>query len=343
MAFEANIEKFNGPLDLMLHLIREEKLDIFDLDMELLCEQYLNYINTMIDLKLEVESEYLVELTTLLEYKSKKLLPKREDETLEDNYEEDPKERLIRRLLEYQRFKEAAEQLEDRFIERQSQYAKAMSDSESLIKVDEVKVYEGEVRDLWRAMNRVLRRQMIARPLSTKLATKEVSIEDIRNCTDILNDRLKGTIVTELKDKMAAIKPILDKSVKRHEMLFNAFYGAFVKFASETMYFSGKSNLMYQPEFSDVEKLKELMKVVDDSKLFRDLFDQKDDKTLALKTSSGSELYWVDDMAVVSSNIQINENEKARLMVVGPNRMQYDRVLSLLDYIASEIEKIYKY
>ena len=178
MAFEANIEKFNGPLDLMLHLIREEKLDIFDLDMELLCEQYLNYINTMIDLKLEVESEYLVELTTLLEYKSKKLLPKREDETLEDNYEEDPKERLIRRLLEYQRFKEAAEQLEDRFIERQSQYAKAMSDSESLIKVDEVKVYEGEVRDLWRAMNRVLRRQMIARPLSTKLATKEVSIED---------------------------------------------------------------------------------------------------------------------------------------------------------------------
>lgn len=171
---------------------------------------------------------------------------------------------------------------------------------------------------------------------------EEVSIEDIRNCTDILNDRLKGTIVTELKDKMTAIKPILDKSVKRHEMLFNAFYGAFVKFASETMYFSGKSNLMYQPEFSDVEKLKELMKVVDDSKLFRDLFDQKDDKTLALKTSSGSELYWVDDMAVVSSNIQINENEKARLMVVGPNRMQYDRVLSLLDYISSEIEKFYK-
>ena len=84
------------------------------------------------------------------------------------------------------------------------------------------------------------------------------------------------------------------------------------------------------------------MKVVDDSKLFRDLFDQKDDKTLALKTSSGSELYWVDDMAVVSSNIQINENEKARLMVVGPNRMQYDRVLSLLDYISSEIEKFYK-
>ena len=178
MAFEANIEKFSGPLDLMLHLIKEEKLDIFDLDMELLCDQYLAYLNKMAKLKLEIESEYLVELTVLLEYKSKKLLPKREDEQLEDSFEEDPKERLIRRLLEYQRYKEASEKLEDRFIERQSQYAKSMSDSENIIKEEVDNRYDGEVKDLWRAMNRVMRRLQLAKPITTKLTRKEISIED---------------------------------------------------------------------------------------------------------------------------------------------------------------------
>lgn len=173
---------------------------------------------------------------------------------------------------------------------------------------------------------------------------EDVSLEDIQNCTDILNDRLKGTKVSGLKDKLEAIKPILNKTVKRHEMLFNAFYGAFVKFATETIYFRGKSNIMYQPEFSDVEKLKEFMKVIDNSKLFRQLIDpQSDDgNKLALKTKSGSELVWLDDIAVVSSDIKVSENESAKLMVVGPNRMQYDRVLSLLDFISEEIAKIYK-
>ena len=129
-------------------------------------------------------------------------------------------------------------------------------------------------------------------------------------------------------------------------MLFNAFYGAFVKFASDTLYFSGTSNMMYQPEFSDIEKLKEFMKLVDDSTLFRQLLDHSDNteksNTLALKTKSGTDLVWMDDIAVVSSDIRIGDNESAKLMVVGPNRMQYDRILSLLDFISKEIEKIYK-
>ena len=97
----------------------------------------------------------------------------------------------------------------------------------------------------------------------------EVSLEDIKNCTEVLNDRLKGTPIVELQMKMASIKPILSQYVKRHEMLFNAFYGAFVKFASENLYFSGTSNMMYQPEFSDLDRLKELMRIMDDSKLFK--------------------------------------------------------------------------
>ncbi len=170
----------------------------------------------------------------------------------------------------------------------------------------------------------------------------EVSLEDIKNCTEVLNDRLKGTPIVELQTKMASIKPILSQYVKRHEMLFNAFYGAFVKFASENLYFSGTSNMMYQPEFSDLDRLKELMRIMDDSKLFKQMLSNENQKKLVLKTHDGTDLVWLDDIAVVSSNIRIGENEKARLMVVGPNRMQYDRILGLLDYISQEIEKFYK-
>ena len=81
----------------------------------------------------------------------------------------------------------------------------------------------------------------------------EVTIDDIETCTDILNDRLKGTYIHELPEKLESLRPILTKSVQRFEMLYNAFAGAFVKFASETLYFDGTSNMMYQPEYADVE------------------------------------------------------------------------------------------
>ncbi|MBQ1533985.1 MAG: heat-inducible transcription repressor HrcA, partial [Erysipelotrichaceae bacterium] len=103
----------------------------------------------------------------------------------------------------------------------------------------------------------------------------EVPIEDIQTCTDILNDRLKGTPIQDLPEKLESLKPILTKSVQRFEMLYNAFAGAFVKFASETLYFDGTTNMMYQPEYADIEKLKELTKFFDDSRLFRSLVDKQ--------------------------------------------------------------------
>ena len=89
MSFQVNTQQFEGPLDLMLHLIKEHELDLFDLDISVLADQYLSYLNQMEHLHLEVESEYLVELATLIEYKSRKLLPK-DDSKLEAEYEEDP-------------------------------------------------------------------------------------------------------------------------------------------------------------------------------------------------------------------------------------------------------------
>ncbi|MBQ2658338.1 MAG: segregation/condensation protein A [Erysipelotrichaceae bacterium] len=177
MGFEVETLKFEGPLDLMLHLIHEQQLDIFDLDMEVLTDQYIAYLHAMEDLQLEIESEYLVELATLIEYKSKKLLPKRSDD-LEDDYE-DPKDRLVRRLLEYQKYKEVSAALYDSFVERQDQLSKPLSLDRFIKEGDlENQKVEGDPYDLLKAMNKVLRRLQLSRPLDIKVTQKELSPEE---------------------------------------------------------------------------------------------------------------------------------------------------------------------
>ena len=176
MAFNLMTEKFEGPLDLMLHLIREQKLDIFDLDMEVLTDQYLAYLNKMEELHLEIESEYLLELAILIEYKSKKLLPK--DEKDEGLQVEDPKELLVQRLLEYQKYKEASYKLNDNYISRQEIFSKSPSYEDYLEKDSDENKIEGNPNDLFKAMNRMLRKMQLSKPINTSFANKEISIDD---------------------------------------------------------------------------------------------------------------------------------------------------------------------
>lgn len=175
MGFEVDTLKFEGPLDLMLHLIKEQQLDIFDLDMVTLADQYIAYLNAMEELQLEIESEYLVELAILIEYKSRKLLPK-PAEPLEDDYEEDPRERLVKRLLEYQQYKDVSEKLYTSYLERQDQLSKPLTFFEN--EDDSQRRLEGDPYDLYKAMSRVLRRVELNRPIETRFTRKEVSTED---------------------------------------------------------------------------------------------------------------------------------------------------------------------
>ena len=158
MAFEIKIDQFEGPLDLMLHLIKENKLDLFDLDMNILCEQYLNYLNAMESMHLEVASEFLSELSGLIEYKSKKMLP-REKVEISEEYEEDQRDKLVRRLIEYQRFKSISQEFSKMYEERQRQMSKPLSDTTSQWIVSSDDTFEGNPYDLIKAMNRVIRRK----------------------------------------------------------------------------------------------------------------------------------------------------------------------------------------
>ncbi len=179
MPFTVTIDQFEGPLDLMLHLIREKELDLFDLDLHVLTEQYLLYLNQMEQMHLEICSEYLVELATLIEGKSRKLLPKQQDAQISDEYQEDPRDQLVRRLLEYQQFKDISTQLKELYQQRQLQIGKPISiESEAWIRANEDQPVQGSPYELAKAMTKCLRRMRLTRPIETKYTSKELSVED---------------------------------------------------------------------------------------------------------------------------------------------------------------------
>ncbi|MFZ3013674.1 MAG: segregation/condensation protein A, partial [Nitrospira sp.] len=112
LPYQVRIENFEGPLDLLLHLIKKNEINIYDIPVAMIARQYLEYLEAMEELNLNVAGDFLVMAATLLQIKSKMLLPV--DETSDDDEEgPDPREELVRRLLEYKGFKEAARQLAD--------------------------------------------------------------------------------------------------------------------------------------------------------------------------------------------------------------------------------------
>lgn len=167
-----------------------------------------------------------------------------------------------------------------------------------------------------------------------------VSLNDLQTCCMLLNDKLTGTAICDIVEKMREIQPLLAAHIARHEVLFEAFVNAFMKFAGDHVYCSGQNNMLYQPEFYDINKLRQVMKMLEDSSLFRQLANHEGD--LAVQIGGSDELIQIDDVAVVTSKFHLNEGEEGQLMIVGPSRMQYSRVVALMEYMSQVIEDLYK-
>src|SRR5258707_14223720 len=120
-AYAVKLDHFEGPLELLIHLIKKNEVNIYDIPIALVTEQYLSYITLMQELNLDVAGEFLVMASTLIHIKSRMLLP-RPDPAQDDQADEDPREALIRRLLEHQKYKAAAELLHDRETLRSAQF-----------------------------------------------------------------------------------------------------------------------------------------------------------------------------------------------------------------------------
>ncbi len=178
MSFTVNSTAFEGPLDLMLHLIREKKLDLFALDVDVLIDQYIAFIHALDKMHLEIASEFLVEFAALTEYKSRRCLPRDESLLEADDYQKDTREELIRRLIEYQKFKEVSETLQHRFEERALQMPKPI-DREVLKMAEEenLNFLQVDSYDLIKAMKRCLTRFRLVNNVEVRIAQRELSIE----------------------------------------------------------------------------------------------------------------------------------------------------------------------
>lgn len=225
MEYKVMCPEFEGPMDLLLHLIKESNIDICDISIEEITKQYLDYINMMEELNLNIASEYLVMAAELLEIKSAYLLPKKEVEN-PDEYEEDPKEQLIRRLLEYERYKNITEALKECESQRSEIYTKQPSDMEEF-KIKSEKVDETfSIEDLVNAFSKLLERKEFEKPLNTKITNKEYSVNERSNeIRSILKTRKKVEFAElfEIYTKdylVVTFLSILDLA-KKQELLIN--------------------------------------------------------------------------------------------------------------------------
>ncbi|MFE8695598.1 segregation/condensation protein A [Cytobacillus sp. FJAT-53684] len=196
--YNVKIDAFEGPLDLLLHLINRLEIDIYDIPVAEITEQYLLYIHTMQVLQLDVASEYLVMAATLLAIKSKMLLPKHEEDLFDDEFdlepEEDSMEGLVERLIEYRKFKEATEDLKEMEKERGLIFTKPPSDLSDFAKEMQPEKAELNVSlyDMLGALQKLLRRQKLQKPISAKVTRQEIPIET--RMAEILDDlrQIKG-------------------------------------------------------------------------------------------------------------------------------------------------------
>lgn len=178
MEMEFKINDFEGPLDLLLHLIKESKMDIMNIEIESITKQYVEFLEKQEKMNLEVSSEYLVLASELIEIKSKLLLP---NNKLEEEEEVDPREDLINRLLEYQAYKDITKVLQEKELLRKDIFTKLPENFNNY--VEEVHEIHADVTldDLISAFQKYYQRKLDNKPLNTKVTINEISVSSRRS------------------------------------------------------------------------------------------------------------------------------------------------------------------
>ncbi len=190
MKYEIKINEFEGPLDLLLHLIKSSDMNIFDINLAVITNQYLDYIEAMEEMNLNVASEYLVMAAELIEIKSSILLPKPVIE--EDSYEEDPREALIERLLDYKKYKEVTSSFKELEEKRNQVYTKCPENLKAYTNYDIDTMSNIDLSMLVEALNKFLERKEEEKPLHTTVTTKEYSVKErSREIRSLLHQKKK--------------------------------------------------------------------------------------------------------------------------------------------------------
>lgn len=165
----------------------------------------------------------------------------------------------------------------------------------------------------------------------------DTDIEEITKTVNLINKMITGTPIDKINEKLEYdIKPIISKYVKQHEILYNAFYDAFSSFTNKEsdVYFAGKNNFLKQPEFSNIDKVKELLNKFDNIENINTIKEQNDEINIYI----GKESELSDDVSIIKTKYNIDGEERT-IAIIGPKRMQYERVVNLLNYLRDNIEE----
>ncbi|MFV0498661.1 MAG: segregation and condensation protein A [Bacilli bacterium] len=176
MEYVVKIDEFEGPLDLLLHLIKSSEIDIYEISIFDITRQYISYIKTMKKMNLEIASEYLEMAADLIKIKSAMLLPKPVLEK-SDDFEDDPRDILIKRLIEYKKYKIASDKFVVFKTDREKTYTKIYNDEFEVltpIVIDK----NVDVFNLLKALNKMKRRKESLKPLTTVIEENDISVED---------------------------------------------------------------------------------------------------------------------------------------------------------------------
>lgn len=165
--------------------------------------------------------------------------------------------------------------------------------------------------------------------------SSNIYIDEVVKTSEIINKMLVGTPIDEVSSRLEFdIKPIIAKKVTQYEAVYNIFYDAFNDFTknSSNVFFSGKTNMLKQPEYSDADSIKNIISKFEDENLIKNI----EEKDNGVNVYIGEESEFDNDVTVIKTKYNIN-GEEGTIAIVGPKRMEYDRVIGLLDYINKNI------
>ena len=186
--YTIRLDAFEGPLDLLMHLIEKNKIDIYDIPIAQLAEQYIEYLGKFKEFNIEIASEFLVMAATLLQIKSRILLPKVKKEATEAE-EEDPRQELVERLLEYRRFKEVSSVLDQLAKEQEKFFFRAPAD----LPVCHLPPGDMDVQVLWEAFQAVLEANLV--PAVNLVRREKFSVQDKMQDILLLLQRERGEML----------------------------------------------------------------------------------------------------------------------------------------------------
>lgn len=160
--------------------------------------------------------------------------------------------------------------------------------------------------------------------------------EEVRKMVDLINNLLVGTPITEISEKLEfEIKPIVGKYIKQHEEIYNVFYNAFNDFTIKSdVYMAGRYNILKQPEFDNVDKIKNLVGKLENEEFIRSI--EEDNSEIKIYIGEDSNIN--EDVTIIKTKYEI-AGETGTIAIIGPKRMEYDRVVSLLEYIKENVER----